>query len=191
MLDSNVATSETDGRATFTLRFASNRLDDALAELSRLADVRSRNQASDDITSSYVDARERLEDARTERRSLLRSLAKAQTPNETSSIRRRLRIVSGQIASAKAAVARVNSRASNATVAVTIEGDDNSAAGDDEGGVWTPADAFDDAVRILEVAAGVVLIALALGLPLGLLVAALWLAARVASRRRREAVLDA
>jgi hypothetical protein len=61
---------------------------------------------------------------------------------------------------------------------------------DDEGGAWTPGDAFDDALRVLEVAVGVALIAAAVLLPLALIWLLAWLARRGVSRRRRERALD-
>ena len=178
----------------FELRVPERRLQAALSRLSRVAKVRQRTQNAQDITGAVVSVRERLKDARTERRSLLRQLAAATTPNQTSSIRTRLRIVSGQIAAAKRDLGRVQSRATRSTIAVTLLADRRSSGddGDDDGASgWTPGDAFDDAVRILEVTAGVLLVALALLLPVGLVGLLVWLAARQAAQRRRERALDA
>ena len=87
---------------TFELRVPERRLQRALERLSAIGKVRNRTQAAQDITGSVVSVRSRLKDARTERESLLKQLAKATTTNETTSIRARLRIVSRQIAAAKA-----------------------------------------------------------------------------------------
>ena len=129
--------------------------------------MRERTQSSQDITAAVVSVEERLKDARTERRSLLRQLAKATTPNQTTSIRERLRLVSGQIAAAKRDLRRVKTRASYSSIAVTLLADRRSASGadDDDSAGWTPGDALDDAVRILEVSAGVLLVAGALAAP--------------------------
>ena len=54
-----------------------------------------------------------------------------------------------------------------------------------------PGDALDDAGRILEVSAGVLLVAGALALPVGLVALLVWLAMRQAAQRRRERALDA
>jgi len=153
--------------------------------------VRQRTQSAQDITGAVVSVSERLKDARTERRSLLRQLAAATTTNQTSSIRARLRLVSGQIAAAKRDLRQVKSRASRSTIAVTLLADRKSDGDDDGAAGWTPGDAFDDAVRILEVTAGVLLVGLALLLPLGLVALLVWLAARQAAQRRRERALDA
>jgi hypothetical protein len=168
------------------LRVPVHRLDAAIQRLSDLARVRELSRQSLDITSQVVSARGRLREARTERESLLRQLANAVTVNETESIRARLRIVSREIASARAAVRRVTNRANFADVHVTLV---RSRSNGDEG-AWTPGDAFHDAVRVLEVVAGVAVIAAAVALPLAIAWLLGWLARRGVTRRRRERALD-
>jgi hypothetical protein len=177
----------------FELRVPERRLQRALSRLSGIGKVRERTQNAQDITGAVVSVQERLKDARTERGSLLRQLAAATTPNQTASIRARLRIVSRQIAAAKRDLRRVKTRARYSTVAVTLVADRRSGGSDDEddGGAWTPGDALDDALRILEVSAGVLLVAAAVLLPVGLIALLVWLAARQAAQRRRERALDA
>jgi hypothetical protein len=174
----------------FELRVPERRLQTALSRLSRVAKVRERTQNAQDITGAVVSVSGRLKDARTERRSLLRQLAKATTLNQTASIRARLRLVAGEIAGYKRDLSRVKSRATRSTIAVTLLADRKAAADDDNSG-WTPGDALDDATRILEVTAGVLLVAFALLLPLGFVGLLVWLAARQAAQRRRERALDA
>jgi hypothetical protein len=176
---------------SFRLRIPTARLQRAIADLSRLAHVRERTQQTNDITAQSVSARERLREARREREGLLRALARAVTLNETESIKARLRIVNRQIGVARAAVGRIDNRARFANVEVTLIADrDAGGPGSDDGGTWTPGDALDDALRVLEVAAGVAVIALALLLPLGLIAALGIAAGRIAGRRRRERALD-
>ena len=179
--------------ATFALRVATRRLDDALARLSKLAHVRSRTQNSQDVTGAFVSAQERLDAALAERKGLLRQLARADTPNETASIRERLRLVQSEIASARAQVRGLRTRTNFSAVSVTIEPADSSggvgAGGDD--GTWTPADALDDAVRVLEVFAGVVVVGAAVLAPFALLGLGAGFAARGMRRRRREQALEA
>jgi|SRR5215207_2690794 len=190
ILASTVNSSSNGGGGTFELRIPTRNLDAAMAALSRLGKVRERAQRSQDITAETVAARNRLKDARTERKSLLRQLGDAVTLTETQSIRARLRIVSLEIERARADVRRVNNRAAFSTVSVTLVADSSAAApGDDDN--WTPGDAANDALRVLEVIAGVALIALAIVLPIALLAAPGWLAARWSRRRRREQALDA
>jgi hypothetical protein len=188
VVSSNV-TSNSSGQ--FELRVPERKLQTALSRLSRVAKVRSRTQSAQDITGAVVSVSERLKDARTERRSLLRQLAEATTTNQTSSIRARLRLVSGQIAAAKRELSQVKSRATRSTIAVSLLAERKSDNDDDGAAGWTPGDAFNDAVRILEVTAGVLLVGVALLLPLGLLGLLVWLAGRQAAQRRRERALDA
>jgi hypothetical protein len=149
--------------------------------------VRELSRSTEDITAQVVSARERLNDARAERKGLLRQLANATTTNVTDSIKARLRIVGREIAAYRNALRRVNNRADFADVAVTLVTARGAAAA---GGTWTPGDAFHDALRVLEVIAGVAVIVAAVALPL--LVAWLlgWLARRGVTRRRRERALD-
>ena len=191
VVSSTVSSSTDGGGGEFVVRVPTRNLDAAVAALSRLASVRERSQRAQDITPERVSARSRLTDARTERKSLLSQLAEADTPAETESIRQRLDIVSREIERARAAVRRVNNRAAFSTVAVTLIADREAGSGPAEDDNWTPGDAARDALRVLEVAAGIALIVVAIALPLALLVAPAALAARWSRRRRREHALDA
>ena len=191
VVSSTVNSSSGGGDGTFELRIPTRNLDAAIAALSRLGKVRERAQRSQDITAAAVSARSRLKDARTERKSLLRQLGEAVTLTETQSIRARLGLVSREIEQARAEVRRVHNRAAFSTVAVTLVADASAVLPADEDDNWTPGDAAQDALRLLEVAAGVALIALAVALPLALLAAPAAVAARWTRRRRREHALDA
>jgi hypothetical protein len=171
------------------LRVPSDRLDTAVQRLSKLAKVRDLSRSSEDITRAVVSARDRLRDAKAEREALLKQLAATTTLNETESIRARLDIVSQEIAAARNALSRVNNRANFANVSVSLV-TTSGAEDDDQGGAWTPGDAWHDALRLLEVVAGVLVIAAAIAVPL--LVAWLlgWLGRRGLTRRRRERALD-
>ncbi len=168
------------------LRVPSDRLEQAIQRISRLGRVRELSRRSVDITANVVSARERLSDARAERKSLLVQLANAVTVNETESIRARLEIVSREIAAARRSLRRVNNEANFAALSVALV---PRAGGGDEG-AWTPGDAFDDAMRVLEVGAGVAVIAAAVLLPIGLVWLLAWLSRRAVVRRRRERALD-
>jgi hypothetical protein len=175
---------------SFELRIPSERLNAALADLSRLAKVRERTQSSRDITAQTVSARERLREARREREGLLNALAKATTLNETDAIKARLRTANREIASARSSLRRVVNRADYANVSVELVAERGSGAVIDDDGRWTPGDAARDALRVLEVAAGIAVIVLALLVPLALLAGLGAATARVLGRRRRERALD-
>jgi hypothetical protein len=193
VVSSTVSSSTGGGGGTFELRIPTRNLDAAMAALSRLGAVRERAQRSQDITAQSVSARSRLTDAKTERQSLLKQLADAVTVQETESIRARLRLVSVEIERARAEVRRVNNRAAFSTVAVTLVADRSAGApgAEPDDGSWTPGDAAHDALRVLEVIAGVALIALAIAIPIALLALLAALTLRYTRRRRREHALDA
>jgi hypothetical protein len=180
--------SERDGKgfARFDLRVPAARLDATLADLSRLAHVTSRTAQTEDFTRTYVSAGARLEDARGERRALLKALERADTDEEAESLRQQIRLVRSRIAYAENELNRLRRRADRAKVSVTVR----STGRKSEGGAWTPGDAIDDAGRILEVAAGVVVVTAAALLPVAILAALAGLAARSLRRRRRDAALD-
>jgi hypothetical protein len=164
-----------------------------MGRLARLAAVRERADRSQDITAQAVSARKQLTDARAERAGLLRQLEDAVTLTETEAIRARLKLVSREIEAAKAGVRRIRNRADFSTVRVTLVADASAVPpsdSDDDGG-WSPADAAHDALRVLEVTAGVVLIGLAVLGPLAVLALLVAGSARWSIRRRRERALDA
>jgi len=175
----------------FELRIPTARLQKALGDLSRLAHVRSRTQSTRDITAEGVSVRGRLRELQKERTGLLRALARATTLNETESIKARLRTVNASLAVVRAALRRVSNRARYANVSVALVADRSAGAAGDGDTRWTPGDALRDAGRVLEVVAGVTLIALAIALPIGVIVGLGVLAGRATTRRRRARALDA
>jgi Domain of unknown function (DUF4349) len=184
---SQISTSDAEASAVFSLRIPTSRLDDAVAALSRLAHVASLSQGSTDITGSFTSASGRLHDARAERRALLKALGRATTTQAVDALKARLRDNRSQISAVKGELNALRRRADLARVDVTVTGSGHKGSGG--GGAWTPRDAAHDALRILEVAAGVALVALAAGIPAALLLAAAGLAGRSARRRRREGAL--
>jgi hypothetical protein len=181
----------TGGEASFDLRIPTRRLDDALTALSTLGHVAERRQDLVDVTGSFTSAEDRLSDARAERRGLLRALGRATTSVQIDSLRSRLRIVRGQIARLDGELNALRRRADRSTVSVTVRGGATKAGdGGSSVGGWSPGDAARDALRVLEVSAGVALIALAVALPLALLAAIAAFGVRAGRRRRRESALD-
>ena len=187
---SQVSTGDGHSTASFVLRVPTSRLDDALARLSRLGHVRSLQQSADDITNVYNGASTRLAEARAERRGLLRALAKATTAAEISSLRARIADNRRALQRDQRELDAVRNRANYATIGLELTGVAHKHAAVPSGGSWTPGDAAHDAVRVLEVSAGVALIALAVLVPLTLVGAAGGFAAVAVRRRRREAALS-
>jgi len=185
---SQVDAGATGGTAHFDLRVPTDRLDATLAVLSRLGHVRSRSQSTDDVTGAVVSARERLSDAKAERRALLRALGRARTSTQAEAIRARLRLARTEIASARGDLHALGRRTAFSSVSVTLSARGGGTSG---GGSFGPGDALNDAIRILGAVAGGLLVALAVLLPVAALVALVWLGARTLRRRSRERALDA
>lgn len=183
--NSQVTTGSGQGSAALRLRVPSGHLAGLLTRLRDLAPVASLTQAADDITGATGVAAARLADSRAERRALLRALVRATTEREIATLRVRLRLSRSRLAAAEGALEALRHRARLATVDVAVH------AGRDRGGAgaWTPRDALGDALRVLEVAAGVALVGAAALVPLLLLAAPAALLVRTATRRRRERAL--
>ena len=187
---SQVHTGDSNGGATFVLRVPTAKLDDALASLSKLGHVRAMEQSTTDITGAYDGAQSRLADARAERRGLLRALANATSDQEIASIKARIADNRRELNRLQSEFDAVRRRATYATIQVDVVGRSRKEA-PGPAGSWDPGDAAHDALRVLEVGAGVALIALAVLVPLGILGTATGLAAGAWRRRRREAALGA
>lgn len=188
VMSSSVDARSGAGGAAFDLRIPAVRLQSALGQLSQLAHVRSRSQSSFDVTAQVGSAGGRVAALRAARRSLLRQLAAAPNAGAAATLRARLRSVDRRLAQAKAVRADLRRRTTYSTVAVQVVTE--RAAATTGGGDWTPRDALRDAARLLAIALGATLVALAVLLPLALLAAVLWPLARVGRRRRREHALD-
>ena len=188
VLSSSVSTGEDGAGGDFELRIPSARLRPALRDLSALADVRSQTQSGRDVTREHVTARDRLQAARAERRSLLRRLENAATDEEAEAIRVRLDLVAGEINGLRGQLRDLRLRTDYAVVTLSLL----SAGGDEDGGGGAGGsfdDALGDAVNLLVGVAGVLVRVLAVALPLGLIALAGWVAGRTVRRRRRESAL--
>jgi hypothetical protein len=187
---SNVSTTAHSAFAALELKIPAARLSDALAQLSRLAHVKARSQASEDLTDQRSALRAAVADARAERDGLRKRLAQAETDAERAALRAKLQRAEHLIVVRRRRVAALAHEVAYATVDLTVQGTRRRGGGAAHGAGWTPGDALRDAARVLEVSLGVALVALAVCLPVGLLGGAGALAARLMIRRRREHALD-
>jgi len=190
---SSVQTSTDGGEARFELRVPAARLEPALAALSRLPDahVLSRSDDARDVNQAYVSIRRRLANARAERAGVIRALAHADTEDETLRLRARLDQLERTIASTERAQRALDRRVDYSRVSVGIHGGAGGGTVPADNGSFGIGDAARDALRVLEVAAGVVVIAAAALVPAALLAALLWPLVRGVRKRRREQALDA
>lgn len=169
---------------SYDLRIPVRSLPAALRDLSALATVESRTENADDLTASFVSARTRLQELNAERRGLLRRLELATTDQATAAIRSRIRIVNAQIQAQMNTVQEMRRRTSYAAVSVTLTTRESS------GGSGGLGDGARDLRNSLVDAANIALRVLGVALPIGLVLAIMWLIGGRFNRRRREAVLD-
>jgi hypothetical protein len=187
VLSSSVSTGGDSAGGDFELRIPSTRLRPALRDLAALADVRTQTQTGRDVTREHVTAKDRLQAARAERRSLLRRLELATTDEEAEAIRRRLDLVAGEINGLRSQLRDLRLRTDYAVVTVSLLPKDGDQGGGGAGGSFD--DALGDAGDLLVGVAGLIVRALAVALPLGLIALAGWLAGRAVRRRQRESAL--
>ena len=188
VLNSRVTGTDEAARATLEVEVPTSSLDDTLASLSELANVKSRTEQSVDITRSYVTAKDRLVGLRAARDNLAMRIREATTDTEVAALQAQLAGVNRQIADAKNELANVENRAQFSTVTIVITSEGAGTSEDDDG--WSFGDALDDAGKVLEVGAGVALISAAVLLPLAIIAAIAYFVVSAANRRARERALD-
>jgi hypothetical protein len=177
--------------ASFSLLIPSRKLDDALAEFSKIAEVRSRHDATNDITAPTVGVTEELRDSNASIEGLLRELGNVETEAERGSVEARLREERRHHAAIRASLEHLHKRAAMSEVSlriVTSHGAGVVPPSKDDSG-WSVGDALHDAGHILTVAAGALLIGLAVLAPIALLALLFWSLNRFRVRRLRERAL--
>jgi hypothetical protein len=154
--------------------------------------VRERHDATNDITAPTVSAAEELADSNATIDSLLKELGDAETEEERESVEARLHEERRRHAAIRSSLDHLHERASLSEVSVRIVTDKGAGivapgkSGDDH---WNVGDAAHDAGHILTVAAGVILIGLAILGPIAVIGFAIWLGNRFRVRRLRERTL--
>jgi len=173
--------------ATFDLLIPSAKLGDAMAAFSDIDHVRSRHEATADITAPTVSAAELLKESRARIDSLLAQLEAAETEEEREAIEAELRHERRHAGRLAAQLTHLHRRADFSRVSLRIEtgGADESSGG----GAWGIDDALHDAGHVLTVAVAVTLIALAILGPIALIALLTWLTHRAWVRRERRRVL--
>ncbi len=186
------ATGGPGGYAQFQLSIPSAVLPQTMAALSslRYAQVTSRTDTTQDVNDQYQSDVRSLADARALRTSLLKQLAAATTQTQIDSLTARIHDADASISSDEAALRGLGNRISFSQVTLTINGGPLPVPVQGGSGGFTLHTAAHDAGRVLTVAAGVALIALAALVPIGLLAALGWWVVRAVRRRHREQALD-
>ena len=184
-----------DRFASFSLGIPGANMQAAIDQLSRLrfARVISRTDASQNVSNRYMADQRRLADARSLRATLLQQLAAATTTSQIDSLQTRIHDVENSIARREARLRSLQHRIRYSSLEVQVSQGTGAPAGHGGAGGHglTLGRAVHDAIRVLTVAAGVILIGLAAAIPVGLLAALVaWVGLRL-RRRRREQALDA
>ena len=190
--NSSVTQGGPGGSANFQLSVPSAGLGQMMSRLSSLnyAQVVSRTDSSQDITDQYGAATRALADARALRTSLLKQLANATTTEQVDSLKAQIRDAEASISSDQATLNRLNHQVNYSEVYVTLQAKSAPAPVSHGGGGFTLGRSAHDAGRVLAVAAGVALIAIAALAPVVLVVALAWWVGSALKRRRREQALD-
>ncbi len=189
VMDSKVTDGEAGAAgATFSLMIPSGQMDSAVADLSGIADLRSRSQELTDITAPTNRAEDRIADSEAKIQSLLRELEETYDEGERAELEQQIRWERQQKRWAETRLNRLERRADYTPVALKVEtGGDTSS--DDESSSWGLGDAVDDAGKMLGVAAGVTVIALAIAIPIGIVVLIALALNRAWVRRSRRRIL--
>ncbi|HET9073347.1 MAG TPA: DUF4349 domain-containing protein [Solirubrobacteraceae bacterium] len=178
--------------ASFVLSIPTANLSTTLARLGQLRGARiiSSSASTTDVNSAYLDDQRALADARALRSSLLRQLAAATTTAAITSLQTQIHDAEQSIARQEGNLNRLNSAISFTTVSVQIN----------PGSVPGPrparqrsglAAAWHTALDVLGTMAAVALVALAVLVPLGLVLGLAGWVWTLARRRAREHALDA
>jgi Domain of unknown function (DUF4349) len=178
---------EGEAGARFSLLIPSAKLGDAMADFSAIGEVRSRREATADITAPTVRTGELLRDSRATIEGLLVQLAAADTDAERVATEAKLQAERRHAAYLRSQLSGLQRRANLSRVQLRIESGAAAASSDDRS--WGVSDALGDAGQILAIAAGVTIVGLAVIGPIALLALLAWLANRARIRRARDRAL--
>jgi hypothetical protein len=173
--------------ASFDLLIPSAKLPDALAAFSAIDEVRSRHEATTDITAPTASAAELLRESRARIDSLLGQLEEAETESEREAIEAELHHERRHAARLAAQLDHLHRRADLSRVSLRIVTGESSESS--SGGAWSIDDAFHDAGHILAVAAAVTVVGLAILGPIALIALLAWATHRAWVRRERRRAL--
>jgi len=181
------------GFANFSLSIPTGNLQATMTALSELhyAHVVSRTDATQDVTNQYKSDQQSLANALALRTALLKQLADAQTQAQVDSIQQQLTDDQSAIRSDRQAVGGLNNQIAYSNLTVQIDAGIVPVITQPSSKGFSLHKALHDAGRVLIWVLGVLLIALAVLIPLSVLVALGWFGVRKMRMRGRERALDA
>lgn len=187
---SAVSESGSSPRAEFEIVVPSARLDATIAAIGRIGKPVRLERSSVDVTDQRVSLDDRLRDLRADRSAARLQLARATEADRRSAKRRELRLLSSRIARLESEQRELRQQVSTARLSLRLVPTTGSAASDraDDDG-WGLSDAWDDARSVLQVVAGVLLVAAVILIPLALVVALVAVGiGRLGSRRKNRTI---
>jgi hypothetical protein len=187
------AGSGNSGYANFSLSIPTGNLQAAMTSLSELhyGHVVSRTDQTNDVTNQYNSDQEALANALALRTALLKQLANAVTTAQIDSLQAQLADDQATIRADRKAVSGLNDQITYSNLNVQINAGIVPVITQPQAKGFTLHKALHDALRVLVVVLGVLLIALAVLIPLTALLALGWFSVRAVRMRRRERALDA
>lgn len=192
VVNSSTVTASASGYAQFRLSVPSSALQATMTSLSELryAAVSSRTDATQDVNGQYLSDQRQLADDQALRTSLLKRLANATTQAQIDSLTAQIHDAEASIRRDQSTLNGLNHRINFSQISVTINAASPVPTAHKSTGSFTLGKAAHDAGRVLTVAAGVALIALAALTPIVLIGALGWWIWSALRRRRREQALD-
>jgi hypothetical protein len=179
--------------ATFSLSIPTSNLQETLTRMSALhyASVSSRTDGAQNVGGQYGADQRHIADQKAVRSALLRQLQTAYTQSAIDSLQAQLKLAERQLSADQAALGSLQHQISYSSLQVQVNAGPVVYPVRTVNHGFTVGRAAHDSVRVLVVAAGVALIALAVLVPLGLLaLLGSWIGFGV-RRRRRQQALDA
>jgi len=179
--------------ATFSLSIPTANLQETLTRMSALhyASVSSRTDGAQNVGGQYGADQRHIADQKAVRSALLRQLQTAYTQSAIDSIQAQLKLAERQLSADQAALGSLQHQISYSSLQVQVNAGPIVYPLRAANHGFTVGRAAHDSVRVLVVAAGVALIALAVLVPLGLLaLLGVWIGFGL-RRRRRQQALDA
>jgi hypothetical protein len=189
VMDSKVTDGEEGAAgASFSLLIPSGQIESAVADLSGIADLKSRSQELTDITAPTTKTEDKVADSKAKIKSLLGELEETYDEDERAQIEQKIRWERNDLSYYETRLNRLERRADYTPVALKVETGGDSAS-DGGSSSWGLTDAIDDAGNRLGVAAGVTVLALAVAIPIGIVVLIALALNRAWVRRSRRRVL--
>jgi len=179
VISSDVSTDSENGSAFLDLRVPSDRLNDAMKQLSAVATVESRRQSSLDITGQFDPIADEIIEIKASQRSALRQLENATTAAQRERFHKVLKQLRAHREDLEHRILNLREQVDYATITLYINTKPQAASEPER---WGPKQALEDLGSLLRPIGGIVVL---VGLPLLVLVAIYLGWGKLAAKRQR------